>query len=88
MLDLNVDENILIERLLNRGKTSGRADDNLTVIEKRLKIYHEVTTPVMQFYKDSNRYAAVNNNTTVQECFQQIENTIDTFKDNGTTIAL
>ena len=77
MLDLEVDEKLLIERLLNRGKTSGRSDDNLETIKKRLSIYHEVTMPVMDYYKASDRYRAVSNNTTVTGCFEHIIEVLD-----------
>ena len=49
MIDLHVDEHLLIDRLLKRGLTSGRADDNLEVIKKRLEVYHQVTVPVLDF---------------------------------------
>ncbi len=72
MLDLRVDEPLLIDRLLKRGQSSGRADDTLEVIRKRLQIYHEITMPVIEFYKATGRYAAVDNCTTIDEYFQKI----------------
>ena len=77
MLDLEVNEKILIERLLNRGKTSGRSDDNLDTIKKRLQIYHEVTMPVMDYYKKTDRYREVCNNTTVAGCFEHVVEILD-----------
>ncbi len=77
MLDLRVDEPLLIERLLKRGETSHRADDTLEVIKKRLKIYHEVTMPVIEFYKSTGRYVAVDNCTTIEEYFNKIVQLID-----------
>lgn len=72
LIDLRVEEYLLIERLLKRGLTSGRADDQLEVIKKRLDIYHQVTAPVLDFYKQSGRYAAVENCTTIDEYFEEI----------------
>ena len=77
MLDLRVEEPLLIERLLKRGETSHRADDNLEVIKKRLQVYHEVTMPVIEFYKSTGRYVAVENCTTVEEYFQSIVQLIE-----------
>ncbi len=77
LLDLEVNEKILIERLLNRGKTSGRSDDNLDTIKKRLQIYHEVTMPVMDYYKKTDRYREVCNNTTVAGCFEHVVEILD-----------
>lgn len=51
MLELAVPEEMLIERLVNRGKTSGRADDNETTIRKRLAVYHEQTAPLIAWYE-------------------------------------
>lgn len=77
MVDLKVEEPLLIERLLQRGLTSGRADDNLDVIKKRLDVYNQVTTPVSDFYKMSNRYVAIDNCTTIDDYFQKIVELID-----------
>ena len=49
LVDLNVDEEELINRLLIRGKTSGRSDDNLETIQKRLNVYHSQTKPVSEY---------------------------------------
>ena len=47
---LDVNEEILVERLLNRGRT----DDNEDTIRTRLNIYKETTEPLIDFYRDSN----------------------------------
>jgi adenylate kinase len=52
LIDLNVPESVSIERLVNRGKSSGRSDDNEEVIRNRLREYKDKTLPVLQFYKD------------------------------------
>lgn len=52
LIDLEVPESVSVERLVNRGRTSGRSDDNEKVIRNRLKEYREKTLPVLQFYKD------------------------------------
>ena len=65
-----------MERLLERGKTSGRADDNLETIEKRLKVYTENTLPVIEFYKATGRLTEADNNSTVDACFDQIKKII------------
>ena len=77
MIDLHVDEHLLIDRLLKRGLTSGRADDNLEVIKKRLEVYHQVTVPVLDFYKQSGRYVAAENCTTIEQYFEQIVHLIE-----------
>lgn len=58
MLELNVPEEMLVERLINRGKTSGRADDNEETIKQRLNVYHAQTTPLISWYeKEGKRHA-------------------------------
>lgn len=59
VVDLKVDEKELIERLLNRGKVSGRSDDNLEAIEKRLAVYHSSTEPVIDYFKQKGCYLEV-----------------------------
>jgi len=57
MLALEVSEEELRERLLNRAKTSGRADDaNVEVIQKRIDVYNRETAPVASYYKNQNKY--------------------------------
>lgn len=67
LISLEVPEEMSVERLLNRGKTSGRSDDNETVIRNRLKEYYNKTLPVLQFYKDKGIYHQVNGIKTIEE---------------------
>ena len=60
LISLAVPEEESVARLLNRGKTSGRSDDNEKVIRNRLKEYNEKTLPVLQFYRDKGIYVEVN----------------------------
>ncbi|KAF7329802.1 Uridylate kinase [Mycena kentingensis (nom. inval.)] len=52
-------EKVMLERLLERGKTSGRADDNAESIKKRFHTYHETTMPVIEHYKQLGRLITV-----------------------------
>jgi adenylate kinase len=51
LISLEVDEETSVRRLLERGRTSGRTDDNETVIRNRLREYSEKTLPVLDFYR-------------------------------------
>lgn len=73
MLSLEVPEEELIERLVNRGKTSGRADDKLNTIKKRIKIYEERTAPVIDFYQKENKHTPIKGIGTVDTIFSRIE---------------
>ena len=58
MLELDVPNEMLIERLVNRGKTSGRADDNEETIRKRLDVYNNQTAPLIEWSeKEGKRHA-------------------------------
>lgn len=77
LIDLKVDNEELINRLLIRGETSGRCDDNLETIQKRLEVYENKTAPVSDFYKNKNKYAAINGMGTIDEIFERISSVID-----------
>ena len=52
MIELIVDEEILMNRLLNRAIEQGRADDNESTIRNRFKVYHEQTAPLSQWFQN------------------------------------
>lgn len=74
LLDLFVEEDEVIKRLLNRGKTSGRADDNYVTIKKRLQVYQTETKPVCTYYLHRHNYFAINGNYSMEDTFCQIDN--------------
>lgn len=55
LINLDIPEDISVARLLKRGETSGRLDDNEAVIRNRLREYNEKTLPVLQFYQDKGQ---------------------------------
>ncbi|HNX88487.1 MAG TPA: adenylate kinase [Paludibacteraceae bacterium] len=77
LLDLQVDEDELIARLLKRGETSGRSDDNLETIKKRLDVYYNQTKPVSDYYQSLGKYAGIYGMGTIDEIFGRISETID-----------
>lgn len=77
LIDLQVPDEQLIERLLLRGQTSGRADDNLETIRKRLTVYHTQTAPVSDFYQKLDKYAAIIGVGSIDEIFGRIANVLD-----------
>lgn len=76
MIDLMVDEQLLIQRLIDRGKVSGRADDNLNTIRHRIAVYHTQTEPVAEYYLHQGNYFAINGNYAMEDVFQQIQRMI------------
>jgi adenylate kinase len=72
LISLNVPEEESVKRLMNRGLTSGRSDDNEQVIRNRLKEYNEKTLPVLQFYKDKGIYMEVDGTVSIEKVHEQI----------------
>ncbi|MCQ2348620.1 MAG: adenylate kinase [Paludibacteraceae bacterium] len=77
LIDINVPEDEIIRRLLERGKTSGRADDNLETIKERLKVYHEQTRPVDDYYELIDKYVRIQGLGKVSEIFGRISRVLD-----------
>lgn len=71
---LTVPDELLVERLLERGKTSGRADDaNPDVIRDRIKEYYAKTDVVAQHYKKQNKWHEVNGVGSIDEIASAIQ---------------
>ena len=78
MLALKVSEEELVKRLLKRGQTSGRVDDNNdAVIRERIIEYHRKTEPVAGHYKKETKVVMVNGEGTVEEIFSALCKEID-----------
>lgn len=67
MIDLNVPEEELVERLVKRGQSSGRADDNEETIRKRLDVYYSQTCPLIDWYKAEGKYCQIKGQGQVDE---------------------
>jgi adenylate kinase len=81
MIELAVPEKELMSRLINRGKISGRSDDNAETIQKRLNVYHEQTSPLIDWYSKEGIHHHVEGLGTVDEIFSRIESVIDALED-------
>jgi len=80
MVALTVPEDELKKRLLERGKTSGRADDqNEEKITNRINVYNQETTPVAEFYKQAGKYNDVYGVGSIEEIAQSIDEAIKQF---------
>ena len=78
VLALEVGEDELVKRLLNRGKTSGRSDDSdEAVIRKRFAVYNNETAPVAEYYKKLKKFQAVKGEGTVDEIFNEVSKAIE-----------
>ncbi|MBP8158275.1 MAG: adenylate kinase [Flavobacterium sp.] len=75
---LEADDNILVARLLERGKTSGRPDDqDEEKIRNRYQEYNEKTAPLMHYYEAQGKFHAVNGIGSVEEVTERLSKVID-----------
>lgn len=78
MVALEVDEEELVKRLLERGKTSGRPDDqDVTKIRKRVTVYNTETAQVAGYYAEQQKFHALNGIGAIDDIFGQICAIID-----------
>jgi Adenylate kinase and related kinases len=76
MLNLQVNDEELISRLLERGKVSGRSDDNLETITSRLKVYHEQTSPLAEYYIGEGKHTGIEGVGSIDDIFGRIKDAI------------
>lgn len=69
-------EEVMEERLLNRGKTSGRADDNLESIKKRFKTFVDTSMPVVDMFEKEGRVVKVVANRAPDEVYGEVKRKI------------
>ncbi len=80
MLNLEVAEEELIQRLLKRGEISGRSDDNLETIKSRLAVYHSQTAPLATYYMEEGKHSAIKGMGTVEDIFTRVQEAINAIK--------
>jgi adenylate kinase len=73
LISLVVPEEESVRRLLHRGASSGRSDDNEAVIRNRLREYNEKTLPVLQFFKDRGLYREVDGTRSIDEVRRRVD---------------
>jgi len=78
MLSLEVEKQELINRLLNRGKISGRADDqDQSIIENRINVYNEKTLPLVEYYKSQDKHFGINGMGTIDDIKLRLKEVIE-----------
>lgn len=78
MLALEVDKQELINRIMFRGKSSGRADDqDVRIVENRIKVYNKKTAPVVDYYSAQKKFRSIHGMGTIDEIFGRLCAAID-----------
>jgi adenylate kinase len=72
VLELNVDEEAVVSRLLKRAEIEGRADDTEEVIRERMAIYHKETAPLIAIYEEHGVLIKVDGMGTVDEVTERV----------------
>lgn len=80
VIGLEVPEDQLMERMIERGKESGRSDDNPETIRKRLAVYHNQTQPLRDYYKNEGMYLPIQGDGTVDEVFERVVSALGDIK--------
>lgn len=78
MVALEVEDEVLVNRLLERGKTSGRADDaDENVIRNRIKVYYDETAILKNYFQKQNKYFGVDGVGSIDEITERLSTVID-----------
>jgi adenylate kinase len=72
-----VDQDVLVERLLNRALLEGRADDNEETIRTRMKVYEDQTKPLLDYYGQKGLVAPVNGQQTIEDVHKDLVKVIE-----------
>lgn len=77
MLSLEVDKQELIDRLVSRGKISGRLDDqDPSVIENRINVYNQKTLPLIEYYRPQGKHFGINGMGSIEEIAGRLKGVI------------
>ncbi|TEB36073.1 UMP-CMP kinase [Coprinellus micaceus] len=76
VLFFSTTEEVMLGRLLERGKTSGREDDNIESIKKRFRTYENDTMPVIQYYASQDKVAQIDSTVTIEEVHNAARETV------------
>lgn len=77
VLEVSVDFDEVVERLLKRAEVEGRSDDTEPVIRHRLEVYHEQTEPMVTYYADQDKLVQIDGLGTVDEVWDRICKVLD-----------
>lgn len=80
VLFFNCSEKICVERCLSRGQTSGRVDDNLDSLKKRIQTYSTSTMPIIEHYRKLHLVQEINAEKTADEVFEEVQKGLSTLQ--------
>ncbi len=82
-VQLDVDTELLVERIAGRAREQGRQDDTPEAVRNRLKVYNDVTAPVVDFYRQRGMLKVVDGEGSMDDVFNRIVEAISVGVDVG-----
>src|SRR5690606_31098057 len=77
VVELVVDSDELVRRLVGRAAEEGRSDDNEETIRTRMQVYMQQTRPLLDYYRDQGKLRSVDGVGTMDEVFDRVQGTLD-----------
>ena len=77
IFELQLDDEICVQRLLRRAAVEGRVDDTPAVIRNRLETYHQDTEPLVEHYRATGKLVGLHADRTISEVFAEIQQALD-----------
>jgi adenylate kinase len=77
VLSLEVPQEELTRRMIGRGATSGRSDDNAEIIVRRIEEYRDKTAPVAQYYDAQGKLEIIRGDLSIEDTFHALSRQID-----------
>ena len=85
VIEISVDENVLADRIMTRAKESDetRDDDSVEVLQKRLKVYHESTAPIIPYYQNRGKLSVVDGMQSIDAVASAIDAILETAEERS-----
>jgi adenylate kinase len=78
VLDFHVPDEVAIQRLLGRAAEQGRSDDTPDKVQHRLRVYHEQTEPLVEYYRARGLLVGIHADRSVEEVFAEVQLVLET----------
>ena len=85
VIEIGVDENVLADRIMTRAQESSetRDDDSIEVLQKRLKVYHESTAPIIPYYQSRGKLSVVDGMQSIDAVASAIDTILETTEERS-----
>jgi adenylate kinase len=77
VFELQLPEEVCIERLVRRARLEGRVDDTPEVVKRRLELYHRETEPLIEHYRATGKLVGIHADRPIPEVFAEIQEALD-----------